>query len=85
MEEDVAYVFLCQGGGGGSSKEGVGGGPVYKASRVVDPINGFTSMPCGMCPVISLCSEHGEISPSSCQYYNKWLEMQGDTDIEDVP
>lgn len=35
----------------------------------------FTSIPCGVCPVIDQCSEGGQISPQTCVYYQKWLEF----------
>jgi DNA-directed RNA polymerase III subunit RPC6 len=49
---------------------------MYKASKVVEPLNHFTQMPCGVCPVIDRCEEGGEISPATCAYYTKWLEAQ---------
>lgn len=42
----------------------------------------LTGIPCGACPVLSLCSPHGIISPKTCEYYQQWLkdavEMQED-------
>lgn len=35
----------------------------------------FTSLPCGVCPVIDQCQEGGQISPQTCVYYQKWLEF----------
>lgn len=35
----------------------------------------FTSIPCGMCPVLHDCHEGGVISPATCEYYAKWLEF----------
>nr|TKW07373.1 hypothetical protein SEVIR_7G302100v2 [Setaria viridis] len=32
-------------------------------------------IPCGVCPRIDECSPDGVISPSTCVYYKKWLEM----------
>ncbi len=34
----------------------------------------FTSVPCGMCPVIAQCRDDGVISPATCEYYQKWLQ-----------
>lgn len=35
----------------------------------------LTSIPCGVCPVISECVEGGKISPQTCIYYQHWLEF----------
>jgi DNA-directed RNA polymerase III subunit RPC6 len=32
-------------------------------------------IPCGVCPRIDECSPEGVISPSTCVYYYKWLQM----------
>jgi DNA-directed RNA polymerase III subunit RPC6 len=32
-------------------------------------------IPCGVCPRIDECSPDGVISPSTCVYYKKWLQM----------
>ncbi|KAL5213027.1 hypothetical protein ABZP36_023874 [Zizania latifolia] len=32
-------------------------------------------IPCGVCPRIDECSPEGVISPSTCVYYKKWLQM----------
>ncbi|GER30492.1 DNA-directed RNA polymerase III subunit RPC6 [Striga asiatica] len=49
-----------------------GGGGAHKGPR----LGAFASMPCGVCPRISMCSSDGEISPSTCVYYNKWLSIE---------
>lgn len=49
------------------------GGTAYKASRKVDPTNGFTEAPCGRCPVFNLCREGGPVSASNCKYFEEWL------------
>ncbi|KAH6760867.1 hypothetical protein C2S52_008462 [Perilla frutescens var. hirtella] len=36
----------------------------------------FASIPCGMCPRIALCTPDGVISPTTCVYYNKWLDVK---------
>lgn len=41
--------------------------------------NGLTESPCGRCPVFELCEEGGPVSPSSCVYFRRWL------DLEDTP
>lgn len=35
----------------------------------------FASMPCGGCPHIGLCTPDGVISPTTCVYYQKWLDF----------
>lgn len=35
----------------------------------------FASMPCGACPHIGLCSPDGVISPTTCVYFQKWLDF----------
>ena len=32
-------------------------------------------IPCGVCPRIDECTPEGVISPRTCVYYNKWLQM----------
>lgn len=34
----------------------------------------FTSIPCGVCPVFNECVEGGKVSPSTCAYYQEWLD-----------
>lgn len=49
----------------------------------------LTGIPCGSCPVLSQCSEHGVISPRTCEYYQQWLkdavEMQDDEAQQGTP
>ncbi|EOA19455.1 hypothetical protein CARUB_v10001877mg [Capsella rubella] len=35
----------------------------------------FASIPCGACPHIGLCTPDGVISPTTCVYFQKWLEF----------
>ncbi|KAJ4871465.1 DNA binding [Raphanus sativus] len=35
----------------------------------------FASVPCGACPHIGLCTPDGVISPSTCVYFQKWLDF----------
>ncbi|CAA7023412.1 unnamed protein product [Microthlaspi erraticum] len=35
----------------------------------------FASVPCGACPHIGLCSPGGAISPTTCSYFQKWLDF----------
>ncbi|KAL3534144.1 hypothetical protein ACH5RR_002605 [Cinchona calisaya] len=39
-------------------------------------IGAMASIPCGMCPRISQCTPDGIISPSTCMYYKKWLDIE---------
>ncbi|KAL0010647.1 hypothetical protein SO802_005755 [Lithocarpus litseifolius] len=38
-------------------------------------IGAMASIPCGVCPQISLCTPDGIISPTTCVYYTKWLDF----------
>ncbi|KAM3747826.1 hypothetical protein ACB098_05G064300 [Castanea mollissima] len=45
-----------------------------KAGLKAEPkIGAMASIPCGVCPQISLCTPDGIISPTTCVYYTKWL------------
>ncbi|ESQ31918.1 hypothetical protein EUTSA_v10005351mg [Eutrema salsugineum] len=35
----------------------------------------FASVPCGVCPHVALCSPGGVISPTTCVYFQKWLDF----------
>jgi DNA-directed RNA polymerase III subunit RPC6 len=35
--------------------------------------NAFSQTACGQCPVFDLCSDYGNVTPSTCPYFNKWL------------
>ncbi|KAK9052898.1 hypothetical protein SSX86_029528 [Deinandra increscens subsp. villosa] len=35
----------------------------------------LVSIPCGVCPRIRECTPDGLISPTTCVYYNKWLDF----------
>lgn len=51
-------------------------GMTYKAvNTLIDNQrnNAFTEMPCGQCPVFSLCQEGGVVSPEGCAYWQDWL------------
>ncbi|KAL6505167.1 hypothetical protein OROGR_024984 [Orobanche gracilis] len=49
-----------------------GGAGVSRGPRV----GAFASIPCGACPRIRLCTSDGIISPSTCVYYTKWLNIE---------
>ena len=53
----------------------------YKVSRPINPPNFLTDMPCGLCPVISRCSEDGIISPKTCEYLTQWLNAPDEGDV----
>lgn len=46
----------------------------YRAAVPVTTTS-VTEVPCGVCPLVSQCHEGGVISPASCQYMTKWLEL----------
>eukprot|EP00638_Chattonella_subsalsa_P001039 CAMPEP_0117745418 /NCGR_PEP_ID=MMETSP0947-20121206/7344_1 /TAXON_ID=44440 /ORGANISM="Chattonella subsalsa, Strain CCMP2191" /LENGTH=292 /DNA_ID=CAMNT_0005562557 /DNA_START=23 /DNA_END=901 /DNA_ORIENTATION=+ len=48
---------------------------MFKASPVLSTFNNYTDVPCGMCPVVHQCTEDGVISPTTCIYMTKWLEL----------
>ena len=52
----------------------------YKLSKSINTMDHLTEIPCGVCPLINRCCEGGDVSPSNCEYYAKWLES-----IEDAP
>ncbi|GAQ88488.1 DNA-directed RNA polymerase III subunit RPC6 [Klebsormidium nitens] len=48
----------------------------YRMSPMSVPeTNAFTSIPCGVCPVLHECSDDGLISPATCVYYQEWLQF----------
>lgn len=63
---------------------GIGGSTMYKVSKATKLTNHYTSMPCGMCPLVSQCCEGGVISPSTCEYMTHWLSVsQADVALGD--
>lgn len=51
------------------------GEEVYYLNRNLYPENmGFSSTPCGGCPVRGVCREDGNINPNDCEYFAEWLE-----------
>jgi len=48
---------------------------MYKAVNISKSENVLTDTPCGQCPVFKMCNSLGEVNPSSCQYFSKWLEF----------
>eukprot|EP00898_Chlorokybus_atmophyticus_P000277 jgi/Chlat1/124/Chrsp1S03219 len=48
----------------------------YRPARTSMPeTTAFTSLPCGICTVFDECTPDGIINPSSCEYYQQWLEF----------
>ena len=39
--------------------------------------------PCGVCPVMNSCTEHGVINPQSCVYMGKWLQQEAEAVYDD--
>lgn len=50
------------------------GSYLYKAVDSLLPPEGLVQTPCGICPVISNCSDVGSITPKTCAYLQEWLE-----------
>lgn len=36
--------------------------------------NGMTEVPCGQCPIFSLCHEGGPVNAANCEYFDAWLK-----------
>ncbi|KAK2743883.1 34-kDa subunit of RNA polymerase III (C) [Myotisia sp. PD_48] len=36
--------------------------------------NGMTEIPCGRCPVFTLCHPGGPVNPENCEYFDEWLK-----------
>lgn len=47
---------------------------LYKAVDSLLPPEGLVQTPCGICPVMSNCSDAGSITPKTCAYMTEWLE-----------
>lgn len=50
------------------------GSYLYKAVDSLLPPEGLVQTPCGICPVISNCSDVGSVTPKTCAYMSEWLE-----------
>eukprot|EP00245_Coleochaete_scutata_P005802 TRINITY_DN19670_c0_g1_i1.p1 TRINITY_DN19670_c0_g1~~TRINITY_DN19670_c0_g1_i1.p1 ORF type:complete len:316 (-),score=71.55 TRINITY_DN19670_c0_g1_i1:238-1098(-) len=52
------------------------GSVYYRPSKEKVPeSSAFTNIPCGVCPVMALCTDNGIISPKTCLYYQQWLQF----------
>ncbi|XP_072982256.1 uncharacterized protein [Typha latifolia] len=47
-----------------------------KSERAASNVGALAMLPCGVCPRISECTPDGVISPKTCVYYNKWLQLE---------
>lgn len=49
---------------------------LYRGSQSrLSETSAFTSIPCGVCPVLHECSDDGLISPKTCIYFQNWLKF----------
>ncbi|KAF1332468.1 DNA-directed RNA polymerase iii subunit, partial [Globisporangium splendens] len=48
----------------------------YKVSHDISTFNYLSETPCGVCPVFNQCQEGNIISPHSCLYISKWVELK---------
>jgi len=48
---------------------------MYKVVNNNKSNNVLTDTPCGQCPVFKMCDQLGEVNPTTCQYFSKWLEF----------
>ncbi|RHY43300.1 hypothetical protein DYB26_000054, partial [Aphanomyces astaci] len=48
----------------------------YKVSREVTDFDSLSDTPCGICPVFDQCADGNIISPATCIYLTKWLDIQ---------
>ncbi|TMW63777.1 hypothetical protein Poli38472_002718 [Pythium oligandrum] len=48
----------------------------YKISQEISTFNYLSETPCGVCPVFDQCQEGNIISPRSCLYLTKWLDLK---------
>ncbi|KAJ0394312.1 hypothetical protein P43SY_004195 [Pythium insidiosum] len=48
----------------------------YKISQEISTFNALSETPCGVCPVFEQCQEGNVISPRSCLYLTKWLDLK---------
>lgn len=51
------------------------GADCYKLKQREEKVGAMASIPCGACPRINHCAPDGIISPTTCQYYTKWLDF----------
>ncbi|KAK2715847.1 DNA-directed RNA polymerase III subunit RPC6-like [Artemia franciscana] len=56
-------------------------GPVYRFAKAMMESSGFSSVPCGFCPLTEECRVDAVVSPQSCEYYSKWKETAETADM----
>jgi len=54
--------------------ESMDGSSLYRAVPPLIPSAGLSRCPCGVCPIIRKCGDHGSVTPASCQYFTDWLQ-----------
>ncbi|KAF0700350.1 Aste57867_9163 [Aphanomyces stellatus] len=48
----------------------------YKVSKEVSDFDTLSETPCGVCPVFDQCADGNVISPATCIYLTKWLDIK---------
>ncbi|KAG9413827.1 DNA-directed RNA polymerase III subunit RPC6 [Aphanomyces cochlioides] len=48
----------------------------YKVSKDVSDFDSLSETPCGICPVFDQCADGNIISPATCVYLTKWLDIK---------
>ncbi|PRQ50678.1 putative winged helix-turn-helix DNA-binding domain, RNA polymerase Rpc34 [Rosa chinensis] len=70
LDNEVLKVVSTGMGGYKAGKE------CYKCCKRREPnLASMASIPCGVCPRINQCTPDGIISPTTCEYFKKWLEF----------
>ena len=49
-------------------------GLLYKPSRLKLQPSAYTTVPCAMCPVASVCAPDAAVTPANCPYLTAWLQ-----------
>ncbi|KAG4035024.1 hypothetical protein MFRU_002g03730 [Monilinia fructicola] len=47
----------------------------FREDQEGGPYSALTDVPCGHCPVSDLCEEGGPVGPSTCEYFQTWLNI----------
>ncbi|OQR81991.1 DNA-directed RNA polymerase III subunit RPC6 [Thraustotheca clavata] len=50
----------------------------YKICRDVSVFDALSESPCGICPVFDQCADGNIISPATCVYLTKWMDIADD-------
>ncbi|KAB7494926.1 DNA-directed RNA polymerase III subunit RPC6 [Armadillidium nasatum] len=51
------------------------GTKLYRAVVPFAPTPNFMRIPCGLCPIINMCNDVGNITPKNCKYMFDWLDL----------